>query len=211
VSLQLDAKPGCTLVLGESGSGKTSFALKYLVARADFTCRFLFCEPKRDFRERLLISDCETEADCEMAVEDGFVVYYPGTMFPGDWKAGLEWFSEWSYRIASGLPGRKVLMVDEAWKHITPYALPRGVALWTQDGRSFGCETIFCATRPNKLNEALINEATEAVSFRLQGDNALQTVRKELGLDSDEVANLPLGSFVAVNCETGSELRGRLW
>jgi hypothetical protein len=145
------------------------------------------------------------------SVEDGFVIFYPGSMFPGDWKKGLEWFSEWSYGVASTLPGRKVLLVDEAWKHITPHSIPHGVALWTNDGRSFGCETVLCATRPNKLNDTVINEATEAVCFRLQGERALATVRQELSFDSDLVANLPLGAFVAKNCETGSELRGRLW
>jgi hypothetical protein len=32
-----------------------------------------------------------------------------------------------------------------------------------------------------------------------------------LGLDGDEVATLAPGAFVARNCETGGELRGRLW
>ena len=63
---------------------------------------------------------------------------------------------------------------------------------------------------PNKLNEAITNEATELVCFRLRGRNALACV-EELGVDPDEARELPPGAFVGLNCETGGELRGRLW
>ena len=68
----------------------------------------------------------------------------------------------------------------------------------------------FCTQRPNRLNEAVTNEVTELVCFRLQGLNALERV-KELGADTAEVTALPMGAFVAVNVDSGAELRGRLW
>ena len=208
--LQLAARPGCTVVAGVSGSGKTTFALRYLVARPDFTVRFLFQEPKRDFTERLKLPDAETQGELDMAVEDGFCIFHPGTMFAGDWNAALEWFTEWSYGVASQLPGRKILMVDEMWKHCSPHKVPRGILRWVNDGRSYGCETLFASTQPNKLNETLLNGATELVCFRLQGKNALASV-EGLGMDEAELSALPPGAFAARNCETGGELRGRLW
>jgi hypothetical protein len=207
--LSLGAKPGSTLILGKSGSGKTTFALK-MMRCPDFTCRFIFQEPKRDLAVRLGLADAETPDDLACAVEDGFVIYYPAAMFPGDWSAGLTWFCDWSYGIAARMPGRKVLLVDEVWKYCDPRQLPKPLALWLQDGRSYGMETVFATQRPNRLNETLINEATEAVCFRLQGRNALK-VAEELGADPEEVASLPLGAFVSVNCETGGEIRGRMW
>lgn len=208
--LQIDARPGCLLAAGVSGTGKTTFCLRYLVSRRDFTARFLFSEPKRDLRERLRIPDAETEEELEVSLEDGFSIYYPGTMFSGDWAAGLEWFSAWSYAKAAALPGRKVLFVDEVWKYTSPHSLPPGLARWLQDGRSYGCETVFATQRPNRLNEAILNETTEAVCFLLRGRNALERMR-DLGADPDEVRALSPGAFVAVNCESGTELRGRLW
>lgn len=210
MSLQLAARPGCTLVCGVSGSGKTTFALRWLAARKDLTCRFLFQEPKRDLSERLKLPDAETAEELECAVEDGWVIFHPGIMFSGDWPAALAWFSEWSYAKAASLPGRKILMVDEVWKYCSPHAIPRGLSKWIQDGRSFGCETVFATQTPNKLHASITNEATELVAFRLQGKPALDCVTA-LGVDREEVASLPPGSFVARNCETGAERRARLW
>ena len=208
--LQLAARPGCTVVAGVSGSGKTTFALRYLVARPDFTARFLFQEPKRDFTERLKLPDAETLGELEMSLDDGFTIFHPGTMFAGDWKRALEWFTEWSYAIAAQMPGRKVLLVDEMWKYCSPNSIPTGLMKWVNDGRSYGCETVICTTQPNRVNETLLNGATEAVCFRLQGRNALASV-EALGMDPEELANLSPGRFVARNCETGAELAGRLW
>ena len=208
--LQLASRPGCTIVAGVSGSGKTTFALRYLVARQDFTCRFLFQEPKRDFTERLKIPDAENEGELACAVEDGFVIFHPAQMFQGDWALGLEWFAQWSYQLAAQMPGRKILLVDEMWKYCSPQKVPRGVMQWVNDGRSYGCETLFASTQPNKLNETLLNGATEIVCFRLQGRNALASV-EGLGLDAAEVSGLAPGSFVARNCETGGETRGRVF
>jgi DNA helicase HerA-like ATPase len=208
--LQLESRPGCTLIAGTSGSGKTTFALRYLVARQDVTCRFLFEEPKRDLTLRLRLPDAETAEELEVAAADGWAIYYPATMFPGDWAAGLDWFTGWSYAAAAAMPGRKILFVDEVWKYSDPARLPSGLARWIQDGRSFGLETVFVTQRPNRLNEGITNEATELVTFRLQGANALSRV-KELGADPEEVRDLPPGSFTALNCETGATLRGRLW
>lgn len=208
--LQLDARPGCLLAAGTSGTGKTTFCLRYLVCRKDFTARFLFSEPKRDLRERLRISDAETVEDLEVSLEDGFSIFYPGRLFPGNWSAGLEWFASWSYEKAAGMPGRKVLFVDEVWRYCSPHVLPAGLARWIQDGRSVGCETVFATQRPNRVNEAITNEATEFIAFRLQGANALARA-KDLGANPEELRNLAPGAFVAINCETGGELRARLW
>lgn len=208
--LQIEARPGCLLAAGVSGTGKTTFCLRYLVARRDFSARFLFSEPKRDLKERLGIPDAETVEELEMSLDDGFSIFYPGTMFPGNWSAGLDWFSAWSYAKAAAMPGRKVLFVDEVWRYCNPHTLPAGLARWIQDGRSFGCETVFATQRPNRLNEAITNETTEFVGFKLQGANALARA-KDLGADPDELRTLQPGAFVAINCETGGELRARLW
>ncbi len=207
--LQLDAKPGCTLAMGKSGSGKTTFALRYLVA-GDFTCRFLFESPKCDMHIKLGLDCAETLPELEMAIEDGFVIFNSSIMFPGDRVTAYDWFCRWSYDRAAQMPGRKILLTDEAWRACSPHSIPQALAEWVQDGRSFGMETMFATQRPNKLNGAILNEATELVCFRLQEHNALVTV-SDLGAPTDEVSRLAPGMFVALNCETDSELRGRLW
>lgn len=207
--LQINAEPGCTAVYGMSGTGKTVFACRWLAGRKDLACRFVFQEPKRDIIERWGLSDAGNEADLLCAVEDGFCIFWPGEMFAGDWNTALDWFCGWSYQIAATLPGRKILMVDEVWKYVSPHSIPKSLNLWIQDGRSFGCETLFATQQPNRINESIVGAATETVCFRLKGRNALKTV-SDLGFDPDEIRHLPDGHFVAMG-ETGGELRGKLW
>lgn len=82
LNLQLEAKPGCTFVTGRSGSGKTTFALKLLVARSDLACRFIFQEAKRDIAPRLGLADAENLEELDLAVEDGFCIFPRPRCFP---------------------------------------------------------------------------------------------------------------------------------
>lgn len=207
--LQLEAKSVCTLGAGISGSGKTTFSLRYLVADSALTCRFIF-DPEGEFSNRLGLPAAETEQELLFATEDGFVVFDPHTLFPGNLSGAFEWFCDWTFKTASQLQGRKLLHLDEAWKYCSPHSIPFALSNCIQTGRKRGLEMSFSTQRPNKLNEAILNETTELVCFRIQGQNALETVA-ELGADKDEVAALQLGSFVSLNVKTGGVIRGRLF
>ena len=102
------------------------------------------------------------------------------------------------------------MLLDEAWKYCSPHSIPFALSNCIQTGRKRGLEMFFCTQRPNKLNEAILNETTELVCFRIQGNNALEKV-KDLGSDDLEVSDLPLGSFVGRNVKSGVEIRGKLF
>jgi glycine cleavage system aminomethyltransferase T len=68
---------------------------------------------------------------------------------------------------------------------------------------------MFATQRPNRINEAITNETTELVCFRLQGANALRVVM-EMGAPA-EVDSLPPGGWVARDLRRGGSLRGSLW
>lgn len=89
-------------------------------------------------------------------------------------------------------------------------SIPQNLAECIQTGRVRGLSCMFATQRPNRLNEAITNEVTECVAFRLQGDNALRRVA-ELGLDAAAVARLVPGSWISVGCQTGARASGRLW
>lgn len=207
--MDVDAKRSCLCVFGKSGTGKTTFAFRYLVAAKNITGRFIF-DPDGEAARRFRLSACVSEDELDCSLDDGFSIFDPHAMFPGRLDEGLEWFNRWCFRAASELPGDKVEFIDEAWRYCTPGKMPPALANNLQTGRKVRLGMVFLTQRPNRLNEAITNEATECVCFRLQGENALKRV-SDLGADVEEVSQLPNGAFVAVNCDSGGELRGRLW
>ena len=170
-------------------------------------CRFLF-DPEGEFSTRLHLRAARSAQECKLALDDGFVVFDPHTMFAGRLEEALEWFCTFAFDASSRMPGAKLLLLDEAWKYCTPGSIPMPLATCIQTGRKRGLGMAFATQRPNRLNESITNETTELVCFRLQGEDALKRVA-DLGADADEVTQLPPGSFVAVNVDTGGVLRGQ--
>jgi hypothetical protein len=208
-NLQHNAKRKRILLAGESGTGKTTFGLRYLVSNTDLTCRFLF-DAEGEFADRLNLTPATTEEECNLAAEDGFVVFDPDGEFAGEHEKAFAWFCSWVFAKSSSMPGEKILFVDEVWMYCSPNAIPKPLAVCIQTGRKRGLATMFATQRPNRLNEAITNGVTECVVFRLQGDNALKTLAG-IGVDVDEIPSLPDGAFLSVDLKTGKEERGRLW
>jgi hypothetical protein len=125
-------------------------------------------------------------------------------------EADFRFFCEWVFTVAARGPGLKILCVDEVWKYCSPLNLPPELALCIQTGRKRGLAMVFCTQRPNRLNEAITNEVSELVCFRLQGENALRLVQNLVGKDT-AAGELPLGTFFAANLDTGGEVRGKLF
>jgi hypothetical protein len=209
--LQLEARSSCLIVAGMSGSGKTTLALRYIVADRGINWRFIF-DPEGEFSQRLNVVAAETVSQLGyyLELDQGFALFDPHTIFPGGLDAAFDWFCQWTFEEASRLPGRKVLLLDEAWKYCDRLSIPRSLATCVQTGRKRGLETVFTTQLPHKLNGSVLNEATEAVCFSLQEEKALDFAQSR-SFAREEVAALPLGSFVARNLRTNGELRARLW
>jgi hypothetical protein len=65
------------------------------------------------------------------------------------------------------------------------------------------------ARRPG-LKILCVDEVSELVCFRLQGENALRLVQG-LVCEDTGARELPLETFVAANLDTGGEVRGKLF
>jgi hypothetical protein len=208
--LQYDAKITCTLVTGKSGSGKTTFALRYLVSERNFTTRFIF-DYRGEFSARLKLPPAETVEELPCAAEEGFCIFAPGTMFPGRLPEAFAFFCKWAFDYSFHLPGRKLLLIDEVWKYCSPHKIPTELAEVIQEGRKHGLETMFMTQRPHMVNGVITNEVTELVCFKLAEPAALERI-EFFGVDIAEIQALPKGTFVAVNVDDdGAELRGALW
>ncbi len=198
-----------TLAAGCSGSGKTTFCLRYLVNDQKLAARFLW-DADGQLSDRLGLASASTAEELLASIEDGWAIFDPNVLFPGRHAEGFAWFAGWAYSMAATLPGRKCLLVDEVWRYCSNVSIPQSLAECIQTGRVRGLDCMFATQRPNRLNEAITNEVTECVAFRLQGTNALRVVG-ELGAPLSEVGRLPKGSWISTSTETGARLSGRLW
>jgi len=206
-SFQLDNKRSVTICAGLSGTGKSTFTLRYLV-NADLAIRFCF-DPDGEFAKRLDLEPAHDAYELGLALCNGWVIFDPHTLFAGRVTDGFAFFCDWAFTVSERVPGRKCLVVDEVWKYCTPAAIPAELALVTQTGRKRGLALLVNTQRPTKLNGSILNEVSEFVCFRLQENNALEKAG-EYGFDLDELKSLPDLQFVARNLDSGGELRGRI-
>jgi hypothetical protein len=191
-----------------TGSGKTTFALRYL-CNAPAAARFVFDDLGRA-ATRLKLAPAHTAAELESALARRWVIFNPHRMFPGDTRAGFRFFCHWAYHASRRGPGKKVLLVDELWQFCSADAIPRELALVSQTGREENMELLTATQRPDLVNPSITGACTELVCFRLSEPNALRCVAG-LGADRQAVAALPLGKFIGYNRLSGATVSGRVF
>jgi len=204
--LQLDGKRTVTVVAGCGRTGKSTFALRYLV-NAKLDARFIF-DPEGEYAQRLQLTPARDLFDLAVQLCRGWVVFDPHEMFPGQLGEAFTWFCAWSFACSEKMPGEKVLLVDEVWKYANPQKMPIELATVCQTGSKRGLGLMVNTQLPNKLNGSLLNECSEFVCFRLQFEKALD-VAQEFGFDREEIRAMPELQFVS-RTDVGAELRGRI-
>lgn len=209
MSLAVAATASVTLIAGRSGSGKSTFAIRYLLNAREVACRFVF-DPRGEYAQRLKIPGAKTPVEIEVAIRRGWLLFDGATLFPGDATGAFEFFCDLVWQFAEALPGRKIALVDEVWKYCSPQSIPHGLAQIVQDGRKTRLESVFLTQRPNRLNESILGEVTECVCFSMTGERGLLKVVNTCDVPEAEVAGLANGQFVSVS-DRGGVLRGRVF
>ena len=202
-----------TLVIGMSGSGKTTFALRYLRA-APVACRFIFDDLGVAARKIPGATVCHTSRELEEALPTRWVIFSPVRMFPGDNDgSAFKFFCEWVLCASKRGPGKKLFLVDEIWRWCRPQYIPPCLASLAQMGRVENIELVTCTQRPSLLNESITGQSTEMVFFRLQAPNDLAKAEAlSLGrVKQAQIGTLPPGSFIAVNTQTGTTTPGKVF
>ena len=200
--------PCSTLLCGMTGSGKTTFALRYLL-NVSAACRFVF-DDLGQCAARLKLPHAGTAAELEAALATRWVIFNPHRMFPGDTAGAFRFFCQWAYDCSRRGPGKKVLLVDELWKFCSPNQIPKELAVVAQTGRVENLELLTATQLPHKIHASISGQSTELVCFRLDEPLALDKVQ-ELGADRDAVQGLPLGSFIAWNRLSRARLDGKVF
>ncbi|MEI7807963.1 MAG: hypothetical protein WCJ07_05715 [Verrucomicrobiota bacterium] len=209
--------PCVTLVFGRAGSGKTTFAFRYLVNAATeqpentnpAACIFIF-DWKLEAAARLAIEPCGTAAQCEAAVGTRWVVFNPFIMFGHDLKAAFRWFCHWVFEVSRRGPGKKIIYIDELWHFADVQSLPAELEKIARMGRAENLELLSSTQHPRDYHRDLRAEVTEWVCFNTIEPGELDAVRPYFR-GVDQVAGLPKGSFIGYNRESGEELAGKLF
>lgn len=204
------ARLSCTLIAGRSGSGKSTFARRYLRNARGVAVRLIW-DDQGEYARAFGIRGANSVEDLERDVPSGWVLFDPSLLFPDRAADGFEFFCAWAMQVAGRGPGRKVLLVDEVWRYCNPAWIPPGLAACVQTGRKWELETVFATQRPQRLNESILGEVTEAVSFHLIGANAVAKMVDNYEFDGAELGRMPAGHWVSRSMVTGGVMRGRLW
>jgi len=204
-------KPHKVLVVGASGTGKTTFFLRYL-ANVRARWRFVF-DGEGELAARLGIRPaCWPDDMAADLIRTGWCIYDPAEQFPGRTSDAFAYFAGWTFTMAGRLPGRKILAADELQKLTTPWpaGLPPELATVMETGRRHGLDCAFVSQAPNLLHNRIRNQITELVCFQLIDPRAVEWVALA-GLDADRVRALRPGQWVARNLRSGATAAGRVF
>lgn len=204
-----------TICAGVSNSGKSTFALRYLV-NAKLAVRYIFDPAPGEFNpnvgefsERLGLPAARTGYELGLGLCKGWVCFDPHTLFPGRLAEAFNFFCDWAWETSLTIPGPKVLVVDEAWLYQTNQSIPTELQMIVQSGRKRGLALLITIQEPNRLNSALRNGVSEMVCFQLQSNLALKCVA-DYGFRPEELPGLVPLNFIARNLDSGGELRGKI-
>lgn len=224
--LQFGNKNLVVLVVGCSGSGKSTFAIRYLL-NGKFSCRFIF-DPRGEYALRFNRRACRTVEELRASIPTGFVIFDPHGIYPGDTKKAHADFCEFAWTTSERIPGQKILFSDEVWKDTSPNFISKPFASILMDGRKNGIGALLTTHRPNRLNDAIAGEVTELVAFKLKGERKLQYLRDnfdEFPVDGEkdergkiiypalpdlELIHKVRGEYLAQNLDSGGIYRGKL-
>ena len=217
--------PCVTLVFGRQGSAKTSFCLRYLANAAaeqehnpaPAACIFIF-DWKLEASRRLGIAPVGTVAQCEAALATRWVVFNPFVMFhpePGKElpeKRAFKWFCQWVFNVCKRGAGKKIFYADELAMFVDRLSsqMPYELQLLVRQGRAENLELLAATQFPKDFPPEVRKSVTEWVCFNTNDAGELAAVRDYFP-NVDAVAELPRGSFISYNRESGAELRGKLF
>lgn len=200
---QWDHKRNHVGIFGGSGTGKTTYTLRYITT-AESECVFIF-DAEGEFAERLALNPALTPAGIDLAIPTGWVCFDPHTMFPGDLENALEFFCKVVLEFSKEHGGRKFFVVDELGQYISGSKIPKPLKTIVQTGRRYGIDCVFMGQQPNELHNTVRTQLSEVVCFRLCDDNALEFPIKR-GFKENELRNLPDHHWICRD-DKGNEAR----
>lgn len=211
----LDYNAQRILILGTTGTGKTTCASRLIhLHPADLV--LIYDWQAGEFAHRLGVLPSHTRDAVALRIEQGqrIVCYDPQIPFGGDMDQvqadDFAWFCEMAMEVGGQMPGVKLVVIDEAHDLMSVYKIPWPLRGLLARGRRRRIDTILVASAANAVHSTGRNQVSELYCFKCTDENALE-YPVSLGLDKQEVKDLPKTHFIHKDNESGEMLRLALW
>lgn len=204
-------KPNKVLICGASGTGKSTYYIRYVLNSHThlYEKTFVF-DHQGEFAFRTGLPVAETPEQLEEQYERGFVLFDPAEMFTSSVVDGWAFLCEWAFVKAKENPDQKSLIAcDEMQAFSDNRDFPTEMQWVIEMGRKFGLDFAGAAQQVNLLPNRFRNQTTETVSFR-NTDALVLKWMAGLGFDIEQLKTLEDGEFIS-RLNDGSEERGKIF
>lgn len=199
-------------VVGRSGTGKTSYAERYIAG--SHHGRVFIYDHQSEFATRLNIEPVfDFDGLIENAQEHRIVCFDPSENFGGYFAETFVAFCEWVFSIAKVIQRKyhleSLFCCDEVQKLVDPYKTPVELKEILQTGRRYALDTLLLSQQPHRVGNEIREQWTEIACFQLIDGNSLK-FPELVGLDPEEISRLPAHNYHWVETHTGEKRAGVL-
>ncbi len=202
-------------IVGKSGMGKTTYALRYLQGSSHD--RVFIFDHQGEFRVRFNAQESQVATDEESfyaAAERHRLVFFdPAVNYGGAFLETFDDFAGLVHEIATQAfepLGKNCLFVcDEIQKFCKIGAIPPNFKNVLETGRRSMLDSLSLSQRPNKIDADVREQWTEIICFHLSDPNSLKFL-DAIGANPDEISGLGPHEFRFFQTQRGEERGGKL-
>jgi hypothetical protein len=211
--MQIHHKPTKILIVGKSGSGKTTYLLRY--AENSGHDRIYIFDHKLEFEERMGVSPSFTFDDVLERTKKGerYISYHYSEEYPGMAENAFQDYCELIYKTCQILreDGKKTLFVaDEVNRFTDASDLGRSFKELIEDGRLQGLDFAGTSHAANQIHNRLRLQLSEIVALKTLDPRPLAFL-EENGFDVEEVKNLQTGQYISKDLDHDTFKKGKLF
>jgi hypothetical protein len=200
------------LGVGKSGTGKTSYAERYIIG--SHHDRVFIYDHQGEFQQRLHLFPCyDIDEMLLRAGKERILCFDYSAAYPGQLEECFELFCAEIFEFHKNymVPQKRegLLVCDEIQKCTSPNNMPQPWKDIVQTGRRFNLDSFALSQQPNEIHNSHRNQITEFICYRLQEERALKWV-SEAGVDVERVKKLPDLHYLWQNMQTGEAREGRI-
>jgi predicted AAA+ superfamily ATPase len=208
-------KSSKVLIAGASGTGKTTFALAYMLGKIREYSRIFIFDSEDELAGRI---GAEAHTSFQSMLRDEndahpFRIFDPAVNFASDYETAFSLFckSVYDYACTRNENEKPMLVVfDEIQKHNTPHDIEPSLKAILQTGRRRKLDFLAITQAPNEVSNKMRNQCTEIVAFRLVDWNASKFVER-FGVTPETLIKLRDGEFLHISVADYVTTKGNLF